>query len=150
MGLFTTLVVRSNGSRVTAAWWNDIRNALIAVFGTNAIPETAFTIANNSGAADVTGLTVAGTGAVTRSAFVEYDIRRKTDTALSEVREMGCFWLYYNYQTGVWAISDVTSVGDDSGVVFSISAGQVQYTSTNIAGANYVGQLHFRARMFNA
>jgi hypothetical protein len=40
----------------------------------------------------------------------------------------------------------VTSTGDESGITFSVtSTGQVQYTSTNIAGTDYSGVIKFKA-----
>lgn len=151
MSLFSSIPVRSNGHRAFASWWNVIRTALINVFGTGALGTTSFTVANNQGAAaDVTGL--AFTGAVSRSALVHYDIRRKTDTAASEVRERGTLTLLYNAQDSVWDTdANQSYAGAGAGVTFSVTtAGQVQYTSSSIAGSNYVGQMKFKAEAFDA
>lgn len=153
--LATSIPVRSNGDTVFASWWNLLRTWLIYFFGGGAIPETQFTVANNQGvAADVTGLVF--TAASYRSAEVEYELSRKTDTASSEVRAIGRLRLAYRAEGTAWAILGEEYHGDEidglpAGVTFSItSAGQVQYTSTNISGSNYVGTLKFRARTFNA
>lgn len=100
----------------------------------------SISIANNqSSPANVTGLLL--DGAVTRSFIVDYAIYRKTDTASSAVAEAGQLRGVYNTQSSTWLMSTDYS-GQDSGVSFSIlSSGQVQYTSSNIAGANYTGSL---------
>lgn len=145
--------VRENGggweNRVVASWFNQIRTALIDLFGGGSIGETDFTLANNQGsAANVTGLSVSS--ASYRGAVVEYDITRKTDTASSEVRSMGQMFLQYRAQSSAWEIAGIQENGDDAGITFSVtSGGQVQYTSTNISGSNYVGKLTFRVRTFD-
>jgi hypothetical protein len=114
-----------------------------AVYVTSA--EASFTIANNqSSAASVTGLLFSG--ATTRAFSVEYSIYRKTDTASSALAQMGQLRGVYNTQSASWFMSDDFS-GQNAGVTFTItSGGQIQYTSSNISGANYVGTLKFVVR----
>lgn len=145
--------IRANGGGpigyVTASWWNIIRTALLALFGDESATETAFTVVNNqAGAADVTACLVSS--ASSRGAVVKYDIRRKSDTALSEVRAVGTLVLGYRLQSSAWEILGQDEYGDTHGVTFTVTAaGQVQYTSTNLAGANYVGELRFKVESFN-
>jgi hypothetical protein len=107
--------------------------------------ENSFTIANNqASAANVTGLVIdPGTY---RGAFIDYSIYRQTDTGSSALAEIGQLRLVYNTQATTWHLSDDFS-GHNAGVTFSVSgSGQIQYTSTNIAGANYAGTLKYNIR----
>jgi hypothetical protein len=107
--------------------------------------DTSFTIANNqSSAADVTGLLFDPIS--TRSFILDYSIYRQTDTGSSAVAQVGQLRGVYNTQSSTWLMSDDYS-GQNSSVVFSIQpSGQIRYTSSNIAGANYVGTLKYTVR----
>lgn len=107
--------------------------------------DTSFTIANNqSSAANVTGLLIDGVS--TRSFILDYSIYRQTDTASSALAQVGQLRGVYNTQSASWLMSDDFS-GQNAGVTFTIlNSGQIQYTSTNIAGANYVGSLKYAIR----
>lgn len=107
--------------------------------------DTSFTIANNqSSAADVTSLLF--DGVATRSFILDYSIYRQTDTASSALAQVGQLRGVYNTQSSTWLMSDDFS-GQNSGVTFSIQpSGQIQYTSSNIAGANYVGSMKYLIR----
>lgn len=142
--------IKLNGQTFTESWVNDIVRWIDSLVGAGGIVETDFTVANNQvAAADVTGLLFSS--AVSRSAVASYDVRRKTDTGSSEVRATGTLVLGYRLQTAAWEILGQDEYGDAHGVTFTVtSAGQVQYTSTSIAGSNYVGQLKFKAEAFNA
>lgn len=118
-----------------------------------AISETTQDLADNQvAAADVTGLLLDKT--LWRSAIVEADIsRRDTATPGSELRWVGTLRAYHSKESDGWTLQ-VISGGPDSvggkpaGVTFSVTnAGQVQYTSHDLAGAAYVGKLTFSARM---
>jgi hypothetical protein len=112
------------------------------------LPATSFTLVNNqSSAANVTGLLFDKT--LYRTAVAIVDVRRKTDTASSEVRASHRLVLLYSAQADSWTLFDEQN-GDADGLTFSVtSAGQVQYTSTNITGTNGVHNLYFCAEMFN-
>lgn len=114
-----------------------------AIFITDA--EQSFTIANNqSAAANVTNLLFDGVSV--RGFAIEYTIYRQTDTASSAVAQIGQLRGVYNTQSATWLMSDDYS-GQNAGVTFSIqSTGQIRYTSSNIAGANYVGTLKYSIR----
>jgi hypothetical protein len=107
--------------------------------------DKSFTLANNqSSATDVTGLLF--DGIATRSFILDYSIYRQTDTALSAVAQVGQLRGVYNTQTSAWFMSDDFS-GQNSGITFSIlNSGQIRYTSTDIAGANYNGILKYTIR----
>lgn len=100
----------------------------IAVSSAGDINETSFAAANNqSSAANVTGLAFAN--ATVRSFKAQVSVAIDADSDLFEVFEL------MGVQKGAsWDMS-VQSVGDNSGITFSITtAGQVQYVSTNVAG----------------
>lgn len=102
------------------------------------IDETSFAITNNQTlAADVTGLIFSN--AVVRSFEALLSIQIDATSDLYETFKL------HGIQRGTdWQMS-VEGVGDNSGLAFSITtAGQVQYTSTNVAGF-LSGTLKFRA-----
>lgn len=107
------------------------------------VSQTSFTIVNNqSTPANITGLVFNPT--LFRGVKIEYSIYRQTDTASSAVAQMGQLRFVYNTQAGVWLTSD-DYAGQDAGVTFTIdnTSGQIQYTSTDITGTNYVGTLKY-------
>lgn len=143
---WTTLIIRTPG-KVNVSWWNTLRAAIVELqnfVGLAGVPLTGFTIANNQvAAANVTGLLFSS--AANLAANIEVSIRRKTATALSEVVATGFLSVTYREQSSLWEVTPILN-GDDTGVTFSITAGgQVQYTSTNIAGTSYVGKMSFKA-----
>lgn len=107
--------------------------------------ETSFTIANNqSSAASITGLLFDPIS--TRSFSLDYVIYRQTDTASSALAQVGQLRGVYNTQASTWFMSDDFS-GQNAAVTFSIQpSGQIQYSSSNIAGANYVGSLKYNIK----
>lgn len=130
------------------SWWNSLKQAgqtlqTLLGLGTGGISETSFTFANGQGAAaDVTGL-LFSSGAC-KSANVWISSRRKTDsnTLYTEIE----LWLSYNAGTSTWQVSDQVEHGDPSGLTLTITAaGQVQYTSSTLAGSNYSGASKFKA-----
>jgi len=134
-----------------APWGEDLTaviQALITVAGTvtgtGDITPKSFSLTNNqSSAANITNFSF-DTASV-RSAICRYSIY--ISTTLEEHCETGHLYLSYKSTANSWDI--VQTGGGTSGVVFSItSAGQVQYTSTNITGSSYVGKLKFDAKAF--
>lgn len=118
---------------------------IAAISGTTSpgdINQTSFAAANNvSSAANVTGLAFAA-GSV-RSFKAQVSVSIVATGSLYEVFELT------GIQTGTGFVIATSSVGDDSGVVFSItSAGQVQYTSTNVTGFTS-DTMKFRAKVTN-
>lgn len=104
------------------------------------IAHTSFSAANNQiAAASVTGLAFAA-GAV-RSFKAQVSVSIDATTDLNEVFEL------VGVQLASGFVMASSSVGDDSGVVFTItSAGQVQYTSANSAGFTS-NTIKFRAQV---
>jgi hypothetical protein len=148
MGLFNDIPLRANGQKFYYHWFNALRTAGVAIenfLGGGFIIETSFTLANNQAvAANVTGLVI--DSASYKAAHIFVRIQRKTDS--SEVVSVGVLKAVYRTATTTWEILDELS-GDYTGVTFSItSAGQVKYTSTNIAGTNYTGTMKFKAITF--
>jgi hypothetical protein len=101
---------------------------------------SSFSIANNqSPAANVTNLIF--NGASIRSFIVEYSIYRITDS--NELAQIGRLRGIYKTVANEWLMSDDYS-GENAGVNFTITTtGQIQYTSTNVAGTSYVGTLEY-------
>lgn len=102
------------------------------------INETSFALANNQVvAANVTGFAFANADVRGFKAFATVEIDATADLFES-------FELIGIQKGSSWDMS-VASVGDDSGVVFSITtAGQIQYVSSNAAGF-VSGSIKFRA-----
>lgn len=81
-------------------------------------------------------------GAITNKFIVDYGLFRSTDS--SSLAQAGRLRGVYNEDAAEWYISDDYS-GQNAGVTFTITnGGQIQYTSSNLAGANYVGTLEYR------
>jgi hypothetical protein len=147
---FSSVPVRAPGI-TDVSWWNSLRTAglwLQGFFGSTSaglIGETTFSFANGQGsAASVTGLLFDKT--LVKAAKVWISGRRKTDSleayALIELH------LIYRELTATWDLTQ-RDEGDDTGLLFSVtSGGQVQYTSTTIAGTNYAGASRFKALAF--
>ena len=75
----------------------------------------------------------------THSSEILYDLFRMTDS--EKEKEMGRIYVIYDEDLDDWFIESI-SLFDNSGVVFEIdSLGQVSYTSSSMAGANYISTL---------
>jgi hypothetical protein len=96
------------------------------------------TILNNQASPiSIAGLSFSGS---TSGRFI-YEIRRSTDSATIECSGN----VDALYIDSTWQLSEYNRLGDDSGVVFSItSGGQIQYTSSNMSGSGYSGTITFR------
>jgi hypothetical protein len=99
------------------------------------------TINNNvSSATNVSNLVF--DGAVANRFIVDYGLFRSTDT--DSLAQAGRLRGVYNEDDAQWYLSDDYS-GQNAGVTFTITAGgQIQYTSSNLAGTSYVGTLQYR------
>ena len=117
---------------------DQLKEAIETMIGLGGAAVANFTIANNQSiAASVTGLLFNKVNF--KGAQIPFDIQRQT--ASSNFKESGVIYVSHNSFTDAWDIA-VDSKFDDAGVTFSItSAGQVQYTSTNMAGGSYAGTL---------
>lgn len=126
-----------------------VAEVLGSLSNANDILETTFTVANNiSSVTNVLGLAF-NTGAV-RSAEIAYSIVRTTADVTTGKTEAGTMTAVYDAAAAVgekWQLSLGPIAGPGAGVTFSITdAGQVQYTSSNLAGASYAGEMRFRAK----
>jgi hypothetical protein len=123
------------------AWAEEVTEVLESLAGPDDILQTTVTINNNQGSVtNVAGLLF--NTANVRSAFVDYNIYR-TDASPSVLVEGGTLLVCYNDTS--WTISQMTN--GDAGVYFTMTnTGQIQYTSTNMTGGSYTGQMTFEAR----
>lgn len=157
---------------VTKDWANQIQEELLAVIigagitpvkGTNTQLRDAintnstdttnnFTLANNQTGQDITGLLFSGD--TYRCVKIKGHIYRKTDTPtyLQAYFELTLGYKVDQGPNGTWEILESDFLGDDTEVILSIvQTGddvQVQYDSSNLAGANYVGQLRYKIERF--
>lgn len=119
-------------------------NEINSSIGPSDILTTGFAAANNqSSSAIVTGLSF--DPAKVRSAIISYSIYQSSST--NEFSECGQIFITYKSIAHTWELSQVY-VGS-SAITFSItSAGQIQYTSTDIGSTSYVGKIKFSAITF--
>jgi hypothetical protein len=76
----------------------------------------------------------------------EYIVKRTTTTPPENLTESGI--IRGNFDGSNWTIT-IESEGN-SGILFSITpGGQIQYTSSNMIGASYSGEIIFKAKVFN-
>lgn len=132
------------GSQATDAMV-EVAEVLNNLQGADDIPETSFNVANNQvSASDIVGLVF--NPATVRSATVDYSIYRNTDSV--ELAEKGKLELVYKNggpNGEKWTIGRVF-FGDDAGLIITMTdAGQAQYTSTNISGTGYTGEMRLEA-----
>lgn len=122
-----------------------VADALSSVQQPNDILVTAANIANNvSSPSNIPGFSF--NTAEVQSVNCEYLIKRTTDVPAQVLIESG--FVEGNFDGTQWAIS-IRATGD-SGILLTITpAGQIQYTSSNLSGSNYAGQITFKARVFN-
>lgn len=124
-------------------WAEAVTDALSSVQQPNDVLRTTASIANNQTTfASIPGFSF-DTSEV-RSINSEYIVTRNTDTV--SLLESG--FIEGNFDGTNWNIS-IRSI-EDAEIEFQItSGGQVQYKSSNMSGANYVGEIIFRAKVFN-
>jgi hypothetical protein len=111
--------------------------------------ETYFKLVNNQSTdADIDGLSFDSRRE--SQATIDYLIQRVTDSV--ELIESGIMIAVFRPTLAAWDIFDLGTPGpDNGGVTFSITAGgQVQYTSTNVAGTEAISKITFRARTLAA
>lgn len=107
-------------------------------------PQTFVIDAQNPGSnIDIPGLTFPPSDV--RAAFIRYTVHRTTDT--NEVNEMGELWAVYNDTNGNWDFSQQKS--QDALIEFNITnVGQVQLTTSTLAGTNHEGFITFAAQAY--
>lgn len=111
--------------------------------GGRAAPVTQVIANNQASAADVTGFPNFD-GTVVKAIEAMVSIERRTDT--QSVREVGRIYLVFNPETDVWESPTLQTFFGDAGVVFSVAVVsgttyKLQYTSDDLTGASYSGEL---------
>lgn len=125
------------------AWAKEVTDVLNFLQSPGDIVNSIATINNNQTLPlDVVGMVFSS--ANTRNARVTYQVKRSvTGTVLIQ---SGTLFLDWNPQTSSWILTHDYTAGD-AGVVFSVlPSGQVQYTSSNMTGSGYVGEIKFNAK----
>lgn len=142
---FKTIMLESGGL-LTPAWISFFRSLYERVFTLGV--EKSFDIVNNqAGVADITGLRFDHRGV--SQVAIDYLIQRvTTSTGAVEKIETGIFLLAYKPTANTWSKVVIGTAGPDtSGVTITVTAlGQVQYTSTNVAGTAHISRMVWRAR----
>ena len=130
----------------TNADLTQLRQAIQILIATGGLNQSSFTVANNVAApANVTGMVFAK--ATVKAVRMFVDIFRRDD--VDNFIETGELYVVHNTETDLWEIS-FSSKFDDTGLVFSVTAGgQVQYTSTDMAGGNYSGTMKWTVQRLN-
>jgi len=132
------------GEQITD-WAEAVSDALATVEQPNDITRTSATILNNQSSP----VSIAGflfDSAEVLSFQATYVVVITTSSPATQVTESGT--ILGNYTGSDWVIAQ-QNVGT-SGVAFDITAGgQVQYTSSNVAGSGYVGTIVFSAKVIN-
>ena len=140
------LVIEENGITLNKLDDTQLNGALLEFFlrggRKTAIKQV---LANNTGPADVTGFLMNKSTSVSKIAL--FSIERKTDT--QNVQEAGILFCTYDSADAAWRYS-VLGVMDDTGVTFSIDntdtdAAQLEYTTNDLTGASYVGNITLSA-----
>lgn len=135
----------------SAPWGDDLHDTVVALAeavastsGSSGIPLTTFQLANNqSSSANLTGFSF--DVSQVRSFIAQYSLYRAT--SISEESEVGTIYGTYSSVAATWDFSP--QLGGSSTISFSItSGGQVQYTSGNLSGSSYQGQIKFMAVVF--
>lgn len=128
-------LVEDQGITLVKGTQDQVLTAIKSLISFGGDSQISQSLSNNAGPLDVTGLIFDKTDI--KSAHVAVDIERYTDT--QNVQESGWIYAYHDTQDDTWRIA-LDSVGDDAGVVFSITAaGQIQYTTDDLTGTNYAG-----------
>lgn len=127
---------------LTKAWYNFFRmiGDVIRYIGY----EQVFVLVNNQAVvASIPGLKF--DKSYTSAVFIEYFIQR---IHTAESAQTGVLIATYKALAGTWSIREYGTSGPDAaGITFTITtAGQVQYTSSNLAGTQVLSRIVFRTR----
>lgn len=126
-------------------WATAVSDALGTVQQRNDIPITTATILNNATSPTPIAGFLFDTSEVI-SITAEFIIRRSTTAPAVSLVESGT--ITGNFDGSDWNI-EITTV-KDAGINLDItSGGQVTYTTTDLAGSNYSGEILFKAKVFN-
>lgn len=144
---FGDIPLRENSKTVDADWWNSLRQAgieLSSFFGAGFIGEKEQAIVNNQASPANVNLLVFNSTLVRVATINFYIYRQTTGGGAVELMEVGK--MVAKYLAGGWELSSPESIGDDAGLLFTITVGgQVQYTSSNITGTPAISKMRFNA-----
>jgi hypothetical protein len=122
--------------------WNATEDAIESVDVSTLVDETnsiSVEMANNSGPTAITGLLFSSADAIGWS--INYLIPRKTAT--QSAFEIGIMHVWYNTFASAWHV-DTISNGDDAGITWSITGGQVYATANNMTGGSHSCPMNFK------
>jgi hypothetical protein len=132
------LIVEDQGIVLDKTIFNQVLQAIRLMVQGGGLAIADFSLGNNQAAQVVTPL-VALDKVLFKGARFQYDIHRRTDT--QSLNETGEMFVSHDTENDVWTIF-TQSHGDDAETIFSITAaGQVLYTTNNLTGASYSGNL---------
>lgn len=142
--------IRENQDTIYASWFNTFRTFLIDAFGP-VTGQTTFSIANNQSSPASLGFSVDALDF--SSAKINYEVSRSS----SDENRMHVGELNLYYKNSTWFLVDGNNFGDNSMGVdqgFSVSQagtiGTIFFTTDNIPGTGYVGNVKLRASYFTA
>lgn len=134
-------VIEGTGATLDGTIYTQLQTAILAMITAGALAAIAnFTVANNiSSAANVTGLVFDKTKVY--GARILYHLHR--ESSLGELNGIGEIYVWYCPILVGWKIAwNEYNDSDDHGVIFTVtSAGQIQYTSSNLGGTGYAGTM---------
>lgn len=132
------------GTSVTD-WIVAVSDALATVQQPNDILTTVAPILNNqSSPVSIAGFSFDTSEVISINS--EYIITRTTDTPAVNLVENGTIQGNYNGTAWTIVVEHINSAGVDFDIT---SGGQITYTSTNLTGSNYSGEIIFKAKVFN-
>ena len=121
-------------------WAKAVTDALESLAPAGTLNEAQAAIDNNQTNQEISGLLFSAS--LTKTATVLYRIERQTDSVTPMI-EQGYIYILFN--NGSWDLSREISVGEPTGVNITVDTnGQLLYTSTNLAGANYEGFIRYK------
>jgi hypothetical protein len=128
-------------------WAEAVTEVLNSILGPGDLLETTFSVANNQATlANITGLFFNPSSV--RAAVIEYSIYRVSTSNLSGNAESGVLEIIYDDSAAAsnkWLIK--RDHNGDAGIDIDIlDSGQIQYKSSDIGAAGYIGTMKFRAR----
>lgn len=148
LGGTTYLIPKAGTNPPWGTELNDYLKALAGAVGTVVTPgdipvTTAVALNNQVTPISVSGLSFDST--IVKAAFIDYEIFRSTSGVTK--KEAGTLTLVYDSTAAPgmkWTLSRLAN--GDAGVVIDVTdAGQLTYTTDNMSGTGYAGQISFKA-----
>lgn len=122
-----------------------VEAALQAAIGEFDVPPQVYTLTNNVNS-NLNIPNLSFSSQEVRSATIEFAVFRKTNSLKTFAK--GRLNIFYDDVAADWAIQREDDVGNITNeVTFSItSSGQIQITTTNLAGSSYTGKISYSAK----